>query len=132
MTNKLGIPTVKRGFMANKVEGEIRALGKNVLVTDMNFENRVTSGGIILVKDDGKDSGIRPRWCRIFSVGPEQTDPELTVGKYILVSHGRWTRGIEIEDEDGVKFTIRKIDVNEILLVSDEPQNDETISDKVH
>jgi len=49
-----------------------------------------------------------------------------------LVSHGRWTRGIEIEDEDGVKFTIRKIDVKEILLVSDEPQNDDTISDKVH
>ena len=48
-----------------------------------------------------------------------------------MISHGRWTRGIDIEDETGKK-TIRKIDPNDILLVSDEPVNDDTMSDKVY
>jgi co-chaperonin GroES (HSP10) len=125
----LGIPTVKRGYRSNQVS-KIQALGENVLVRDMNFEQRVTAGGIILMGDDGKDSGIRPRWCRIYAVGPLQQDPELTVGRYILVSHGRWTRGIDVE-VDGEKFTIRKVDLKEILLVSDEPVQDDTMSDKV-
>lgn len=125
----LGIPTVKRGYTASKVS-KIQALGETVLVRDMNFEFRVTAAGIILPGDDGKDSGIRPRWCKIYSVGPEQKDPELVPGKYILVSHGRWTRGLDVE-VDGEKFTIRKVDLKEILLVSDEPVEDETMSDKV-
>jgi hydrogenase maturation factor len=60
-------------------------------------------------------------------VGPDQTD--VKVGQYILVSHGRWTRGIKIEDEEGTK-TIRKVDVNDMLMVSDDPMSDETMSDK--
>jgi co-chaperonin GroES (HSP10) len=125
----LEIPTVKRGYRSNQVS-KIQALNDNIIVTDMNFEERVTASGIVLPGDDGKDSGIRARWCKIYAVGPDQTDPELTVGKYILVSHGRWTRGIEVE-VDGVKFAIRKVDSNEILLVSDDPVQDDYTSDKV-
>lgn len=125
----LGIPSVKRGYSASKVSN-IQAIGDNVLVRDMNFEHRVTTAGIILMADDGKNSGIRPRWCKIYAVGPEQQDPELVPGKYILISHGRWTRGLDVE-VDGEKFTIRKVDLKEILLVSDEPVQDETMSDKV-
>ena len=125
----LAIPTVKRGYRSNQVSN-IQPLGDNILVRDMNFEFRVTAAGIILPGDDGKDSGIRPRWCKIYAVGPDQQDPELVVGKYILVSHGRWTRGIDVE-VDGEKFTIRKVDLKEILLVSDEPVQDDTLSDKV-
>jgi hypothetical protein len=55
---------------------------------------------------------------------------DLKEGQYILVSHGRWSRGIEIEDETGTK-TIRRVDNNDILMVSDELMNDETFSDKV-
>ena len=47
-----------------------------------------------------------------------------------MISHGRWTRGMKIEDDEGEK-TIRKVDNNDILLVSDEPVNDLTMSDKV-
>jgi hypothetical protein len=47
------------------------------------------------------------------------------------VAHGRWTRGINIEDETG-KHAIRRIDHNDILLVSDtEPGADDTISEAV-
>ena len=44
----------------------------------------------------------------------------------MLVSHGRWTRGLDILDNEGEK-TIRRVDNNDILMVSDEPQQDETV-----
>jgi hypothetical protein len=47
-----------------------------------------------------------------------------------MVAHGRWTRGIDIEDENG-PTTIRRIDPKDILLVSDIPMVDETQSTKV-
>jgi hypothetical protein len=48
-----------------------------------------------------------------------------------MISHGRWTRGIDIEDEEGPK-TIRRVDPADILLISDEKLIDETWSDKVY
>lgn len=116
--------------MFEKKITKLQALGNTVLVSEMNFEHRVTTSGIIIPSDDGKNSGIRPRWGKIFAVGPLQTDPELQPGKWILVSHGRWTRGIRIEF-NGVPHTIRKVDIKDILAVSDEPVQDETMSDKV-
>jgi hypothetical protein len=61
-------------------------------------------------------------------VGPEQHDVE--IGQWICVAHGRWTRGIEIEDDQSVK-TLRRIDPNDILLVSDTPPLDDTMSDAI-
>jgi hypothetical protein len=95
----------------------------------MTFEERISNGGIIILNDDMKSSGIRPRWAKVYAVGPDQKDVQ--VGQYILISHGRWTRGIKIEDDEGVR-TIRKVDNNDILMVSDEPVNDQTMSDKVY
>jgi hypothetical protein len=46
----------------------------------------------------------------------------------VLVAHGRWTRGINIEDESG-QHTVRRIDVNDILAVSDEEILDENLGD---
>ena len=106
---------------------ELRILRDQVLVADMKFDERKTAGGIVLLNDDGKNHGIRPRWAQVYAIGPEQE--HVKVGQYVLVSHGRWTRGINIEDENGKK-TIRRIDNDEILLVSDTPMDDETISDK--
>jgi co-chaperonin GroES (HSP10) len=107
-----------------------KPLGQHVIVYDMEFNERITHGGIVLLNDDMKSAGIRPRWAQIYAVGPEQTDPELVPGKWVCVSHGRWTRGVDIEDETG-KHTIRRVDINDILLVSDEPVDDLTMSDKV-
>lgn len=129
MTN---IHKVKRSALNTRVNGmTIVPLNDNVLVSDMSFEQRVTSSGIILPGDDGKDSGIRPRWGKIYAVGPDQHDPELVPGKYILISHGRWTRGLDIELANGEKVTIRKVDLKEILLVSDDPIVDDTMGTKV-
>lgn len=110
---------------------QIRAIKEDVLVTDMEFDMRFTQGGIVLLNDNGKSTGIRPRWGQVYAVGPQQQD--LTVGQWICVAHGRWTRGLDIEDETG-KRTLRKIDPKDILLVSDSkdrPQ-DSTMSTAIH
>jgi co-chaperonin GroES (HSP10) len=100
-----------------------------IMVSDMTFDERISNGGIVLLNDDMKSSGIRPRWAKVYAIGPEQQD--VKVGQYILISHGRWTRGIKIQDETG-EHVIRKVDNNDVLLVSDTLVNDQTLSDKVY
>jgi len=100
------------------VRGQLKPIRDSVLVADMNFDTRVTAAGIILNSDDGKTEGIRPRWGRVYAIGPEQT--EVKTGEWVLIEHGRWTRGIEVENEDGSITVIRKIDNDCILALSDE------------
>lgn len=108
---------------------KIKALHDHVLVRDMNFGGRQLSSGIMLLGDDGKSNGIRPRWCKIYAVGEQQT--MVSPGQWILVEHGRWTRGVEI-NIDGEDFTLRRIDVDAMMLVSDhEPTADDIISTAV-
>lgn len=119
----------KLAFAPHKLERrQIKPLFDHIIVSDMVFDQRITKSGIILPNDDMKNSGIRPRWGKVYAIGPEQKD--VTIGQFILISHGRWTRGIKIEDEDGEK-TIRRVDPNDILMVSDEQVQDDTMSDKV-
>lgn len=117
----------KLAFQPHKIKA-LKPLHDSIIVSDMEFDERLSNGGIVLLNDDMKSSGIRPRWGKVYAVGPEQK--EIKIGQYILISHGRWTRGVKIEDSEGEK-TIRKVDNNDILLVSDEPVNDYTMSDKV-
>jgi co-chaperonin GroES (HSP10) len=107
---------------------QIHPLNNSVVVSDMIFDERITTGGIVLLSDNGKSSGIRPRWGCVYAVGPEQHD--VAVGQWVCVAHGRWTRGLEIEDESGLR-TLRRIDPNDILMVSDSLPNDDTMSDAV-
>ena len=111
----------------HKVE-TLTPLKDTILVHGMEFNERISRGGLILPDDDMKSSGIRPRWAQVYAVGPDVKD--VKVGDYIMIAHGRWTRGIAIEDDSGEKV-IRKVDPADILLVSDEPVSDYTMSDKV-
>jgi hypothetical protein len=120
----------KPAFSPTKVD-KLTFLHKDIVVSDMKFDQRITAGGIILMDDDKKSAGIRPRWAKIYGLGPEQNDPQLEIGKYILIAHGRWTRGITVETPLG-KETLRKVDSNDILLISDEPMDDETMSTQVY
>lgn len=108
---------------------KLKPLGNAVVVSDMNFEQRVTSSGVLLLTDNGKGTGIRPRWGKVYAVGPEQKD--VVVDQWICVAHGRWTRGVNVRDKSGT-VTIRKIDPKDILLVSDCQPSDDTMSDAVH
>lgn len=107
---------------------EFRAIGDHILVYGMEFKERISRGGIIMINDDMKSAGIRPRWAKIYAIGPKVT-ADVEVGDYIMIAHGRWSRGQTIEDADGEK-TIRKVDPNDILLVSKEKVNDYTMTDK--
>ena len=107
----------------------IKPLGKNVIVRDMNFEGRTLDSGIVLLGDDGKTDGIRPRWAKVYTIGPDQTD--VAVGQWVLLEHGRWSRGIKIV-KDGEEFTIRRADPGSIMMVSDTEPQSETIANSVH
>lgn len=112
-----------------KIKG-INAIKDHVIVTDMHFGERRLNSGIVLLNDDEKSEGIRPRWGRVYAVGPEQNDVQ--VGQWVLIEHGRWTRGLKVEI-DNQEFVIRRADPECIIFVSDEePPADETISDKLH
>lgn len=120
----------KIGYKFKNVINKIHPLHDHVIATDMSFGQRTLSSGVILLGDDGKTDGVRPRWCRVYAIGPDQKD--VVPGQWILVEHGRWTRGVEVEIA-GEQFTIRRIDANSIMMVSDEePSTDDNISTAVH
>jgi co-chaperonin GroES (HSP10) len=102
----------------NAIKGRPRAVGNRVLVTDMYFGEQTTKGGIILTNDDGKTRGIYPRWAKVYSKGPSNKDP-YEVGHWILIEHGRWTRGMKIETDEG-EFELRMVETESILAYSDE------------
>jgi co-chaperonin GroES (HSP10) len=121
---------MKPAFSPHKIhKQQLRALHDHVIVSEMTFDQRITSGGLILLNDNGTTLGIRPRWGQVYAVGPEQKDVQ--VGQWICVAHGRWTRGLDIEDESGLR-TIRRIDPEDILLISDTQPQDDTMSTAVH
>jgi co-chaperonin GroES (HSP10) len=95
----------------------LRPIQAHILVRDMNFGEQITNSGIILQSDNGKAHGVHPRWAKVYAVGSEQKD--VSIGQWVLIEHGRWTRGIKIEDDEGEKI-IRKIDTKCMLMVSDE------------
>jgi co-chaperonin GroES (HSP10) len=121
---------MKPAFSPHKInKHQLRALHDHVIVSEMTFDQRITQGGLILLNDNGTTLGIRPRWGQVYAVGSAQQD--VKVGQWICVAHGRWTRGLDIEDELGLR-TIRRIDPEDILLISDTQPQDDTMSTAVH
>lgn len=102
--------------MTTRVTGEFRPLGNGIAVHNMEFGEVKTASGLIITSDDGKTRGVHPRWGQVTHVGPDQQD--VKVDQYVLVAHGRWSRGFEL---NGV--TLRTVDPNDVLGVQDdEPQ----------
>ena len=95
------------------VKGEFKPLRDGILVRNMEFGEQRTASGLIVMSDDGKTSGIHPRWGEVIAVGNEQQD--VSVGQYVLVSHGRWSRGFELNGE-----TVRTVDPNDVLGIQNE------------
>lgn len=100
------------------IKGDIRAIGNRVLVSDMYFGEQKTKSGLILRDDDGTSRGIYPRWGKVYAIGPENKD-EYKVGQWVLVEHGRWTRGVDI-DNGNEELTIRMVEAESILAFSEE------------
>ena len=91
----------------------------------MEFGEQVTKGGIIIRSDDGTTRGIYPRWGRVFRKGPKNNDP-YEQGEWILVEHGRWSRGLTIE-LGGEEMVLRMVEAESILAYSDERPADHRI-----
>jgi len=104
-------------YTFNTINGVLEPIGDHVLVVEMEQGEKVTPGGIIVLDDNGKDRGIRPRWCQVWKVGPKQVD--VKPGEWLLVEHGRWTYGFDITDGD-TKLYVQRVDTTGILLVSDD------------
>lgn len=101
---------------------KIRPILDHVIVQDMDFGEQRTKSGIIIVDDDGKQHGIKPRWGKVYAVGPKQED--INVGEWVLVEHGRWTRGIDLEIDDGSTISLRRVEPKSIMLKSNNKPSD--------
>lgn len=104
----------------------LRPLHNHILVVDMEFKERFTNSGIYIPSDDKTTQGVRPRWGKVYAVGPDQT--EIQIGQWICIAHGRWTRGVDITDGSN-NMTVRRVDNDDILLVSDHKPDDLTMGD---
>ena len=100
------------------INGTPRAVSNRVLVSDMYFGEQKTKSGLILRDDDGETRGIYPRWGKVYDKGPENNE-EYNVGDWVLIEHGRWTRGISLETDSG-KLEVRMVENESILAMSDE------------
>lgn len=80
------------------------------------FGLKTTSGGVILNEKDGTENAIRPRWFEVTHIGPDNV--EFFIGEYVLVAHGRWSRGFQIDKLDETKYYM--LDLEEIFVKSDE------------
>ena len=105
-----------------KVRGKVVPIRDHVLVSDMEFGEQVTASGIVIKSDNGKSSGVKPRWAKVWAIGPEQA--EVTVGEWICIEHGRWTRTIELEQDDGSILELRRVETGAILMSADERPGD--------
>ena len=65
----------------------------------------------------GKTRGIYPRWGKVYAKGPDNTD-DFEVGHWVLVEHGRWTRGVVINNGDE-ELELRMVEAESILAFSD-------------
>jgi co-chaperonin GroES (HSP10) len=105
------------------IKGKLKPLGSKVIVHNMNFGEQVSRGGIFIPSDDGKSQGVHPRWAQVYAKGVDNAEP-FNVGDWILIEHGRWTRGSELIEEDGNKITIRMVDNDCIMMWDTEKPND--------
>lgn len=115
----------------NVVKGKLVPLRDRVIVHNMHFGEQRSSGGIVILGDDGKDRGIYPRWGQVFAKGPENKE-EFQVGDWILVEHGRWTRGISYDNGDTEPTVIRMVDNNCILMWAKEKPNDAVVAKTIN
>lgn len=99
---------------------KIRAISDSIICVDGDFGDTYTQGGILIKSTIGKSQGITPRWFRVLDVGPDIDFVQ--PGHWVLVSYGRWTEGVIIEDErfpEG-RGRIWRVEAQSCLAWSDE------------
>ena len=97
---------------------KLRPLKDKILIHNLEKGLRILSSGIVLLNDDGKQHGIRARQAQVYEVGPEID--YLKKDDWVLVEHGRWSRGLELEND----LTVYTADNASILATSDQKPGD--------
>ena len=103
-------------------KGKLIPIRDHVIVEEMEFGEQISKGGIIIQSDDGKTMGVKPRWGRVYAVGEKNKD--VKVGDWVLIEHGRWTRGMNVEDETGKMRVLRRVDKDAIMITSHKKPGD--------
>jgi len=104
------------------LETDIIPVGDRVLVSDMNFGEVQTKGGILLLDDNMQNHGIKPRWAKVYAKGPRNKE-DYQVGDWIYIEHARWTRAVNIKKGDQI-LAIRMVDPEFILMMGKEKPKD--------
>jgi co-chaperonin GroES (HSP10) len=108
------------------ITGIFTPLRDGVLVRQMEFGEIKTRAGVIIPGDDAIGRGIHPRWAEVIAIGHKQED--VNVGQWVLVAHGRWSRGFNLNGDE-----VRTVDPKDILMINDEePTVDFTRPSKGH
>jgi hypothetical protein len=103
-----------------------RPIKDNVFVSDLESGPTITAGGIIRPDDNMSATGIRPRWGRVWAIGPDIKD--IVVGEWVYIEHARWTNAIDMELADG-KIRVWKVEWPEsVLLVTPEDPREQRLS----
>ena len=97
------------------IKGNITPIHDRVLVSDMEFGESKTKGGLIIGSDDGHTRGIKPRWCKVVSKGHKNKDT-YKKGDWILVEHGRWSRGFSFANENGKETVLRIVEAKAVMM----------------
>jgi len=84
----------------------------------MYFGEQKTASGLIINNDDGTTRGIYPRWGKVYDKGPRNKD-DYNIGDWILIEHGRWTRSMALETDEG-ELEVRMVDADCVLAYSNE------------
>jgi co-chaperonin GroES (HSP10) len=103
-------------------KGKLIPIRDHVIVEEMEFGEQISKGGIIIQSDDGKTMGVKPRWGKVYAVGEKNKD--VKVGDWVLIEHGRWTRGMNVEDETGKMRVLRRVDKDAIMISSHKKPGD--------
>jgi co-chaperonin GroES (HSP10) len=104
------------------IDGKLIPIRNRIIVKNMYFGEQKTKAGLILRNDDGTSRGIYPRWAQVHAKGPENQDPYV-VGDWILIEHGRWTRGVKINEGAG-EVELRMIEAESVMLWSQNKPKD--------
>jgi co-chaperonin GroES (HSP10) len=97
---------------------KITPLGSKVLGRMIDtYGERKTHGGVIVQEAEGTSESVRPRWFEVTAVGPDQQD--IKQGQYVLVPHGRWSRGLDVEGTNRKEDFIFNIDAESALGTQD-------------
>ena len=91
---------------------DLNPIADHILVENIESEDERVQNGIIIPSELGESRGVKSRWALVYLVGPEQIEVE--PGQWVLIEHGRWTRGVKLANGK----VVRKVDPDGLMLVS--------------